>query len=130
MPRTDEIQGRFCLKWKISGEFFVRKGIQFSEVNAANAGRNDPSKQFNVNDWNADNGNDNVFAVPVVVSRRIKFRVCFAWWSGSNHQASCLFPARLVVVLGSFYLLAPGYLCLISRGFLTGLILYLFVVRF
>lgn len=46
----------------------MRKDIQLSEVDAANAGRNDPSKQFNVNDWHADKGNNNVGGVPAVVS--------------------------------------------------------------
>jgi len=61
-------------------------------VNAAYAGRNDPSKQFNVNDWNADNGNDNVGAVPAVVSsfKRFNLVLIFAWWIVSNHQASYL----------------------------------------
>lgn len=45
-------------------------GETFSKVdsNVANVGRNNPDNPLNVNDWNADNDNDNVWAVPAVVS--------------------------------------------------------------
>lgn len=60
---------------------------------------------LNVNDWNADHGNDNLRAVRLVVSG-INFGIdLIAWWSGSTLQASCLFPAALIVALSIFFLL-------------------------
>jgi len=56
---------RYCLR---------RKTSENVPGNVANVGRNDPADRLNVNDWNRDNGNDNVFAVPVIVSRKYVFK--------------------------------------------------------
>lgn len=68
-------------------------------MNSANVGRNHPDNRFNVNDWNADNGNDNVGAVPAVVSSKIKV----AWRILSILQAFYLFLEGLTRVLDNFY---------------------------
>ena len=92
-------------------------------MNAAYAGRYDPSKHFNVNDWNADNGNDNVGAVPAVVSR-IKVKFEFAWWILSILQASCLFLEVVFANQGNFYCLRLVYLWLALKEFLINLTCY------
>jgi len=88
------------------GEICLRKNTHYSEVNSANVGRNDHDNQLNVNEWNAENGNDNIGAVPAVVSRRkILFSADFAWRILSIRQAFCLFPEVLFEALNIFYLL-------------------------
>lgn len=47
--------------------YFARALDNFSEVFAADAGRNAPSRQFSVGVWSADFGYDNVGGVPAVV---------------------------------------------------------------
>lgn len=47
--------------------YFARALDNLSEVIAADAGRSDPSRKFNVNDWRTARGNDSVGAVPAVV---------------------------------------------------------------
>jgi len=92
-------------------------------VNAANAGRNDPSKQFNVNEWNADNGNDNVGAVPAVVSsvKEAYPALSFAWWIVSILQAFCLFLVVPIQALNICCFELPGSLLLALEGLLLGL---------
>ena len=71
--------------------------------NVANVGNADPDNGLNVNDWNRDNGNRNVGAVRLVVSRKKESNlVSSAWWHESSHQASCLFLAKLLEVLSNF----------------------------
>lgn len=92
--------------------------------NVANVGNFNADNGLNVNDWNRDKGNDNVWAVRLVVSRRkIPFKWYFAWWSGSSHQASCLFLVGLIVILNIFYQLMRGYFLQVLTRFLEGLIL-------
>lgn len=67
-------------------------------------GNADPDNGLNVNEMNADNGNDNVHAVRLIVSgRKILFKGCFAWRILSILQAFCLFPASIPEVLNNFY---------------------------
>ena len=86
--------------------------------NVANVGNAAPDNGLNVNDWNRDNGNRNVGAVRLVVSRKKGSNlVSFAWWHESSHQASCLFLAALIEALGSFCPLNIDYLWRVLRGF-------------
>ena len=91
--------------------------MQLPEGNAANAGRNAPDKQFNVNDWNPRNGNGNIGGAPAVVSS-IEVKGYCAWWTESSHQAFCLFPVILFVALRIFYLVTIDYLSQAAREFL------------
>ena len=113
---------RYCLR---------RETSENVSGNVANVGRNDPTNRLNVNDWDRANSNDNVFAVPVIVSRKRKdFRVSFAWWLLSIRQASCLFHAASLGAQDSFYWLMQGYLLQVLKGFLKGQSYYLFYIVF
>jgi hypothetical protein len=69
------------------------------ESNVANVGNFNDNNGLNVNDWNADNGNSNVWVSRLVLSSSL------AWWILSNHQAFCLFLVKLAEALSIFYLL-------------------------
>ena len=71
LPVTAYAQGDQAYK-QTTGEvlfanFFARGLDILSEAYAASAGRDDPSLQFCVNEWSADNGHDYGGAVPAVV---------------------------------------------------------------
>ena len=73
-----------------------------SESNVANVGNFNADNGLNVNNWNRDKSNDNVFAAPLAVSSlQILFKVMRAWLLLSSHQASFLFLARMLEVRDS-----------------------------
>ena len=95
------------------GEIFTKR----SGSNVANVGNANPDNGLNVNDWNRDNGNDNVGGPLLVVS---SFKGYFAWWTLTIHQAFYLFLAILLAALNIFYLLLLDYLYLTVAEFLKG----------
>ena len=99
------------------------EGYSNSETNAANAGRNDPSKQFNVNDWNAQNGNSNIGLVPAVVSSNAMEAypaLSFVWWNESILQAFCLFLVAPIQVLNICCFVLPDCLLQVLKELLLG----------
>lgn len=104
------------MRVNLRGDIHLKVGSNVADVGYFNA-----DNGLNVNDWNADNGNDNLWVVRLVVSSITT--AGFAWWSGSIHQASCLFLAVLLEALNIFYLLWQDYLWKALRVFLIGLIL-------
>jgi len=76
---------------------------------------------LNVNNWNRDNGNDNVHVAPLIVSsKKIYLKVSSAWWLLSIRQASCLFLATFPKAQGNFYWLMQECLSQVLKGFLKG----------
>jgi len=76
---------------------FTGNTHQSAGSNVANVGNFDAENGLNVNNWNRDNGNDNVFASPLVVSSSADVL--------STRLAFCLFLAKCFEVLNSFYCL-------------------------
>ena len=72
------------------------------EGNVANVGNFNADNELNVNNWKPSDVNDNLWAVPLVVSRKF---ISFAWWIEAIHQAFCLFPVKFLQVLNSSCLL-------------------------
>ena len=105
--------------------FWLTESIQQNvESNVANVGNFNADNGPNVNDWNRDNGNSNVFAVPLVVSGKCDSNLAsFAWRNESIRQASCQLPVKKLGAQCNFYLLAPGYLWQTLREFLKDLVL-------
>ena len=101
------------------GEVFTKR----CSSNVANVGNANPDNGLNVNDWNRDNGHDDVGSPRLVVSsfiRRFCFKRYFAWWTLTIHQAFCLFLEVLPVILNIFYLLLPDCLWQVVEVFLKG----------
>lgn len=94
--------------------------------NVAVVGRNDPDNKLNVNDWNRDNGYDNVGAVPAVVSIIERY---FAWRTLSTRQASCLFLGEYFEAPNSVYLLLTDCLWQALIEPLLGQVLCLFCLE-
>ena len=102
--------------------FWLTESIQRNvESNVANVGNFNADNGPNVNDWNRDTGNDNVFAVPLVVSGKCDSNpASFAWRNESNRQASCRLPAKKLGAQCNFYLLMLGHPWQTLREFLEG----------
>ncbi len=66
--REDEIQRRE--QSSRSEALLTEKYSLKGGSNVANVGNANPDNGLNVNNWNRDNGHDNVFAAPLVVSGR------------------------------------------------------------
>jgi len=87
------------------------KALFWVGTNVANVGNFNADNGPNVNHWNRDNGNDNVFVAPLVVSGENCIKQAgFAWRDESIRQASCLFLATLLEVLSTCCFLWLGYL--------------------
>ncbi len=65
-----KIQWQSINRWKAIVRLIItERGSGKVQGSVANVGRYDPNGQRTVGGWDRDDGNDNVFAVPVIVSR-------------------------------------------------------------
>ena len=96
--------------------------------NVANVGNFNAQNGLNVNDWNRDDRNDNLFVAPLIVSgKKIISGEYFAWWILSIRKAFSLFPEEMIVIPDTFFLLLIDYLYLVLVRFLINRALHLYV---
>ncbi|MEK7497565.1 MAG: hypothetical protein AAB656_01460 [Patescibacteria group bacterium] len=107
---------------KSCGEFLItEKYLQNVGSNVAIVGNANSDNGLNVNDWNRDNGNDNVRVVRLIVSSSFL-------WILSILQAFCLFLGGCSGVLNNVCFVRPGYLLQALKELLLSQALRLFVL--